>query len=610
MPRAKPLKAAVCEGPPAGPAAPSGPPRLFAGTSGWAYPTWKPGFYPAKLAAKGFLGFYASQVNSVEVNYTFRTLPSEAMLQGWLAQTAPGFRFSFKAPQRITHFNRLRDCEEPVRNLLAALNPAALAGKLGLILFQLPPNFKADPERLRAFLAMPPLRNPARPPLAFEFRHESWFCDEVYAALREADAALCIAETDDLDTPRGPHRQDAHLLPAAAAWRLRGDGAGGFRGAVHAACPRARCLCLFPARGRTHRCAERNAVPCAGGLWGVCWMNPGFDPPPFVPRRFLANGHLQTILGNVLPRPNHLPEPTAELVEVSPATEHQISSQVLCHCHWQPEEVRSRRMTVLVLHGLEGSSSSQYVLGNAGKMWRAGMNVVRMNMRNCGGTEALTPTLYHSGLSSDVEAVMRSVIARYGLERVALVGYSMGGNLVLKLAGDLNGEAPRQLRAVVGVSPALDLGPSSDALHNPVNRIYERRFLSALLKRFRRKVSLFPRVYDARRADGVRSVRDFDERITSFYSGFRGAEDYYHRAAAARVLERIAVPTLILHALDDPFVRLTAESRAKITANPQIKLIEPEHGGHCAFLASANPASGDDGYWAESTLLQFLRRFE
>ena len=329
-----------------------------------------------------------------------------------------------------------------------------------------------------------------------------------------------------------------------------------------------------------------------------------FTPKPFVPRPWLANGHLQTIFGNFLPRPNHLPAATAELIEVSPATLNQISSQVLCHCHWQPEAVRAQRLTVVVLHGLEGSSSSQYVLGNANKMWRAGCNVVRMNMRNCGGTESLSPTLYHSGLSGDVAAVMHAVIRRFGLTKIALVGYSMGGNLVLKLAGELGAQAPPQLRAVVGVSPAMDLGPSADALHLPANRLYERKFLRALLKRFRRKAALFPRVYDPARADGIHSLRAFDERITALYNGFAGADDYYYRAAAARVLDRITVPTLILHALDDPFIRLRPETRALIAANPHITLLEPAHGGHCAFLAA--PSAGDDGYWAESTLLQFL----
>jgi predicted alpha/beta-fold hydrolase len=326
----------------------------------------------------------------------------------------------------------------------------------------------------------------------------------------------------------------------------------------------------------------------------------------FIPRRFLINGHLQTIAGNYLSRIDKLPVPEAQLVEVSPATTNQIASQVLCHCHWQPTAIRAARPTAIIVHGLEGSSNSQYVVGNANKLWRAGCNVVRMNMRNCGGTEALTPTLYHSGLSSDVLAVMNFFAVQFGLQSVSLIGYSMGGNLVLKLAGELAAEAPAVLRSVIGVSPAVDLGPSADAMHLPQNRLYEMKFLHNLLRRFRRKATLFPRAYDRNRAAGIHSLREFDDRITALYSGFASADDYYHRAAAARVLNRIAVPTLILHALDDPFIRLTPESRNAINANPNITLTETAHGGHCAFLAQPDPGIGDDGYWAEHTLLQFL----
>jgi hypothetical protein len=161
------------------------------------------------------------------------------------------------------------------------------------------------------------------------------------------------------------------------------------------------------------------------------------------------------------------------------------------------------------------------------------------------------------------------------------------------------------LRAVATVSPALDLGASADALHLPINRIYERHFLRALTRHFRRKAVLFPRVYDPARTDGLRSLRDFDDRITALYSGFQGADDYYHRAAAARVVSSISVPALILHACDDPFVRITPASCALIAANPNITLIETKHGGHCAFLAQA-ASPDDDGYWAESTILRFL----
>ena len=336
-----------------------------------------------------------------------------------------------------------------------------------------------------------------------------------------------------------------------------------------------------------------------------------FQATAFEPRRWLRNGHLQTIAGNLLRRPDSLPAPTAELVEVSPATTTHISSQVLCHCHWQPAAVRGERLTVILLHGLEGSSRSQYMVGNANKMWRAGMNVVRMNMRNCGGTESLSATLYHSGLSADVPAVLAALHRRYGLRRFALVGYSMGGNLVLKLGGELGAGIHRlppgaELCGVVGVSPAIDLAQSADALHLPVNRLYERRFLAALLKRFRRKAMLFPTVFDPARAEHIHSLRDFDERITSLYNGFRGAEDYYHRAACARVLDRITAPTLILHALDDPFIRLGPESCGLIESNPRITLLETQHGGHCAFLCAPGTDVQEDGYWAETTLLRFL----
>lgn len=193
------------------------PQNLFVGTSGWAYPTWKPGFYPAEVPVKAFLHHYASVLTAVEVNYTFRTLPTRAQLDGWLAATPPGFRFSFKAPQRITHFSRLRDCAEHLDRLLDALLPARDAGKLGPILFQLPPNFKADLPRLQTFLDLPALQAQPAPAIAFEFRHESWFNEEVYRGLQARNAALCIADTDDLATP------DIHTA-TFRCYRLRRDG--------------------------------------------------------------------------------------------------------------------------------------------------------------------------------------------------------------------------------------------------------------------------------------------------------------------------------------------------------------------------------------------------
>ena len=192
--------------------------RLYAGTSGWAYPTWKPEFYPAGTPAKRFLDFYASKLTSVEVNYTFRALPTAKMLEGWLAATPANFRFSFKAPQRITHFKRLQECADDVAQFVAALEPVRQAGKLGLLLFQLPPNFTADAERLNCFLTSPAFGTPNAPVIAFEFRHESWFTDEIYVILRQHNAALCIAESDDLLTP------EVHTATDSTCYRLRRSG--------------------------------------------------------------------------------------------------------------------------------------------------------------------------------------------------------------------------------------------------------------------------------------------------------------------------------------------------------------------------------------------------
>ena len=309
----------------------------------------------------------------------------------------------------------------------------------------------------------------------------------------------------------------------------------------------------------SRRCASRSKLE---------WLT------EFVPRRGLSNGHLQTIVGNFLPRPSFRFPPQIETVVVDPAD----GSKVLCHCHWQPDAAADDRLTVVLVHGLEGSSESRYIQGLTIRAWNAGCNVVRMNMRNCGESDGLTPTLYHSGLSSDVGAVVDHYTKRYGLKRVALVGYSMGGNLVLKLAGEWGGRPP--ICSVATVCPAIDLAAGSDALHEPANRIYEWHFLRRLMRRFRLKASLFPGVYTRTSIGPVRSLREFDDKIVATYCGFRDADDYYYKVASARVIDRIAVPTLILLALDDPFIRLTAETREKILANPHIDFIETAHGGH------------------------------
>jgi len=278
---------------------------------------------------------------------------------------------------------------------------------------------------------------------------------------------------------------------------------------------------------------------------------------------------------------------------------------VLCHCHWQPPAVRAERLTVVLVHGLEGSSNSQYVVGNTARALAAGLNVVRMNMRTCGGTDALSPTIYHSGRSGDVGRVVEAIVREQGLRAVALVGYSMGANLVLKYAGEMGASLPREVKATVGISPLMDLAASSAALHLPTNRLYEWHFLRNMLARVRRRMVLFPRIYGDAAVERIHTMRDFDGEIVARYGGFRDADDYYSSVASSRVASALPVPTLIVHSVDDPFIRMLPETREALLGNPQVTLLETRHGGHCAFLAEARGA-GDDGRWAETTLLGFL----
>ena len=334
-----------------------------------------------------------------------------------------------------------------------------------------------------------------------------------------------------------------------------------------------------------------------------------FTATPFRPRRGARSPHVQTIWGNFMRRENLLPPPEFRRFTVEGTPGSADFAEVLCACHWQPTPDFRCAPTVIIVHGLEGSIESNYVIGAGSKAWAAGMNVVRMNMRNCGGTESLTPTLYHSGLSADLAAIVRTLTAQDQLRTIALVGFSMGGNLVLKCAGEWgsnNAPPPVQLSCVVAVSPAMDLAPSARAISSRGNRLYEIRFMRGLRRRYQRKRELFPDRYDDITIPWNATIWQFDDLITARYNGFTDAADYYERSSASRLLHHIPVPALIIHALDDPFIRIPEQSRARALANPHITYLETAHGGHCAFLADPDPASRYDGRWAEKTAIDFI----
>jgi uncharacterized protein len=320
----------------------------------------------------------------------------------------------------------------------------------------------------------------------------------------------------------------------------------------------------------------------------------------FKPHTLLRNAHAMTIAANFWPR--RLPllgRSVTRWFEPEPGT------KVRAQCHWQ--ELPERHPTLVILHGLEGSCDSGYVRGTAEKAWLADFNVVRLNQRNCGGTEKMSNTLYHSGLSGDILAVVTELIEQDGFPEIFAAGFSMGGNLVLKMAGELGGDAPNELRAVVAIAPALDLAACADALAEPRNFVYERHFVKRLKKRMRLKASLFPELFPLNEIGGfggIASVRDFDDLVTARFCNFRDASDYYAQASAAAVVEAIRLPTLIITSKDDPFVPFGPFENPAIRANPSITLVAAESGGHCAFISQQG---GAERFWAEARIVDYCR---
>jgi uncharacterized protein len=321
----------------------------------------------------------------------------------------------------------------------------------------------------------------------------------------------------------------------------------------------------------------------------------------FIPHRFLRNGHLMTIAASFWRRAYpKLSAGVPRLFQTEPGT------QVRGDCHFR--ENPREHPTLVLLHGLEGSSESDYMLGTAEKAWVAGFNVVRLNQRNCGGTETLTESLYHSGLSCDVRAVVLELIERDRLPEIWAAGFSMGGNLVLKMAGEFADAAPGEVRGFAAVAPSFDLAACADTLELRRNFLYERHFVKRLKQRMRHKARLFPGQY----ANGLRgelgrvgSVREFDNRITARFCGFRDAADYYAQSSAKRVIGAIRRPTLVVTAEDDPVVPFAMFANEALQANPNISLVVTRSGGHCAFISQER---GEERFWAEARVVEFCKQ--
>jgi predicted alpha/beta-fold hydrolase len=322
-----------------------------------------------------------------------------------------------------------------------------------------------------------------------------------------------------------------------------------------------------------------------------------FATKPFVPHRIFKQGDAQTIGAHFWPgrwRARDRTKDEERLFEVEPG------SKVLARCRWQPN--RAEHPTLVLWHGMEGSSASGYMLITADKAFRAGFNVIRMNFRNCGNTEHLSPKLYHGGLTSDLRVVIDELIRHDHLSQLFLAGFSLGGNMVLKLAGEYGDNPPPEIKAVCAISPSIDMRAGSELLMKRRNWIYQQDFLRRLRQRIRIKKRLFPNLYDSNGLRHIRTIKQFDARYVAPGFGFANADDYYAKASSFPYIGRIRIPALIIHAEDDPFVPFAPLRDSSIAANPYVLLLATEHGGHVAFLSAS---SREDRFWAENRLVEF-----
>ncbi len=330
-----------------------------------------------------------------------------------------------------------------------------------------------------------------------------------------------------------------------------------------------------------------------------------FDYSEFVPMTGMENSHVMTILANVWKRqfPTVLATQEQRIIDVAP------NSKVLVECNFAPtartDEGHGRGLAI-IYHGLEGSSRSQYVMGVAEKFLAAGISTVRVNMRNCGDTMHLTDTLYNAGLSADIGPIAEHFL-NDGFEQIFTIGFSLGGNVVLKGAAEFSKSDASWLKGVCAVSPSLDLPTCVDALELWQNRIYELNFLRSLKEKIVQKNKLHPGRYDISCLPKINSVRNFDDTYTAPDGGYKSANDYYARASALPMIPTIKVPVLIIAAQDDPLVPFSSFRSEKLQL-PNVSLLAPRHGGHAGFVARGfAPRSGKIGEWSDENKNRSIR---
>jgi len=315
---------------------------------------------------------------------------------------------------------------------------------------------------------------------------------------------------------------------------------------------------------------------------------------PFIP--FFRNPHLLTIAGNFWPRAiDEARFPVRTVVyQTEPGT------RVLIHEHRPAGESLGE---VLLHHGLEGSSASGYMVSLTQCLLEAGFTVHRLNMRSCGGSETLTDTLYHSGLTQDVRAILEQLRAA-GRGPRFLVGFSLGGNVTLKFAGEMGEAAAELVTGVCAVSTPIDLHACVRRLGARENILYARRFIASLRARYKRRHAAHPDKFPLDGIDSTHTIFDFDDRFTSKAFGFGDAPNYYSTQSAIRFIGGIRVPALIVQAQDDPLIPFSIYQSGAVRENPAIELVTPAHGGHLGFIARSKPR-----FWLDPVIRDWILRF-
>ena len=329
-----------------------------------------------------------------------------------------------------------------------------------------------------------------------------------------------------------------------------------------------------------------------------------FSARPFKPHRIFASGHAQTLAAYAWPRRRRLKTTVVNDEERLFSVDSGV--QVLARCRWQPQ--RTEHASVVIWHGMEGSTDSVYMWSTAAKAFAAGFNVIRVNYRSCGDSEHLAFTLYHGGMSADLRIVIEELITRDGLSRLYPIGFSLGGNMVLKLVGEYGQNPPSEIISACVISPSVDLGASSRVICERSNWLYHRNFVHNMKARVRRKKLLYPDLYDLTKLDEVKTLRDFDELFTARCNGFENAEDYYRRASSLAIVDQIRIPTLILHSEDDPFIPFEPLRQTGFTDNPYLLVASTQRGGHVAFVADVTES--EDRFWAENRAVEFCQMSE